>query len=78
MNANKAIANLLKIVDQLKANVNAAKSDTEILENELNNAVSYQKNTQAKIISAENKISRLKQAINNLNGKVDLLNNQLT
>ena len=52
INANKAIANLLDIVDQLRANVKAAEGDMGILENELKNAINFQRNTQAKITAA--------------------------
>lgn len=35
INTNKAIANLLDIIDQLRANTNAAKSDIPTLETQL-------------------------------------------
>ena len=77
LNANKAIANLLDIVDQLRANVKAAEGDMVSLQADLDNAISFQRNTQAKMTAAENKVSRLKEAINNMEGKIKLLNQQL-
>lgn len=38
LNANKAVANLISIIQQLTANVNAAKNDIGILENQLKDA----------------------------------------
>ena len=44
--ANKAVANLLAIIQQLTANVNAAKADLSVLEAALNQAINEQRAAQ--------------------------------
>lgn len=78
MNANKAIANLLDIIEQLTANTNAAKADIPAFDGEVKNAVAAQRTVQAKIITAENQRTRLNTAINNLNDNINILRKQLT
>ncbi len=78
MNANKAIANLLDIIEQLTANTNAAKADIPAFDGEVKNALAAQRAVQAKIITAENQRTRLNTAINNLNDNINILRKQLT
>jgi hypothetical protein len=77
LNANKAIANLLDIIEQLTANANAAKADIPSFDAEVKNAVAAQRIVQAKILTAENQRTRLNTAINNLNDNINILRKQL-
>ena len=77
LNANKAIANLLDIIEQLTANANAAKADIPSFDADVKNAVAAQRIVQTKILNAENQRTRLNTAINNLNDNINILRKQL-
>lgn len=68
---------MLDIIEQLSANVNAAKSDIPVLDGDVKTAVNAQRAVQSKIITAENQRSRLNTAINNLNDNINILRKQL-
>ena len=57
--AIKGITNLLKIIDQGRANINQAQIDIEIYTTSYNSALADRKNAQNVIITAENKISQI-------------------
>ena len=58
-NAVKAITNLLRIIDQGRANLNQAQVDIETYTAAYNDALASRKNAQTVIIAAENKISQI-------------------
>ena len=76
-NTVKAITNLLKIIDQGRANINQAQIDIETYTATYNEALSSRKNAQTVIISAENKISQISSAIDGLNVLINRLGDDL-
>ena len=57
--AVKGITNLLKIIDQGRANINQAQLNIETYTVAHNEALANRKNAQTVIIAAENKISQI-------------------
>lgn len=54
INANKAVANLLAIIQQLTANVNGVQADIPAATQAVNQAIADQRTTQQKVVAAEN------------------------
>lgn len=77
-NAIKGITNLLKIIDQAKANKDKAQSDIQTYTQAYNDAVASQRAAQNDIITAENKVSQITSAINSLTTTIDDLRNRIT
>jgi len=76
-NAIKGITNLLKIIDQAKANKDKAQRDIETYTQAYNDAVTAQRNAQNDIISTETKVSQIVSAINSLTSTIDDLRNKI-
>lgn len=76
-NAIKGITNLLKIIDQAKANKDRAQNDIQTYTQAYNDAVAAQRTAQNDIISAETKVSQIVSAINTLTATVDDLRNKI-
>ena len=69
-NSVKAITNLLKIIDQARANRNFAKSNLEVYAREYNDALSAQRRAQNDIIAAETRRSQITSAIEGAEKKI--------
>lgn len=76
-NAIKGITNLLKIIDQARANKDKAQSDIQTYTSAYNDAVAAQRAAQNDIIALESKASQIVSAINNLNITIDDLKNKI-
>lgn len=76
-NAIKGITNLLKIIDQAKANRDKAQSDIQTYTQAYNDAVTAQRAAQNDIIAAETKVSQIVSAINSLTATIDDLRNKI-
>ena len=81
--ASKAVANLLSIIEQAKANRNRALTEIEIFKAQYNQAVQNQRNAQTEIIAGENSAKNLKVAISgaqtsikDYENKIDKLENK--
>jgi len=77
-NAIKGITNLLKIIDQAKANRDKAQGDIQTYTQAYNDAVSAQRNAQNAIITAETRTSQIVSAITTLTGSIDDLRGKIT
>lgn len=76
-NAIKGITNLLKIIDQAKANKDKAQNDILTYTQAYNDAVAAQRGAQNDIMAAETKVSQISSAINSLTATVDDLRNKI-
>ena len=76
-NAIKGITNLLKIIDQARANKDKAQSDIQTYTQAYNDAVTAQRAAQNDIIAAETRVSQIVSAINSLTATVDDLRNKI-
>ena len=77
-NAIKGITNLLKIIDQAKANKDKAQGDIQTYTQAYNDAVTAQRNAQNDIIAAETRSSQIITAINSLTTNADNYRNQIS
>ena len=68
--AIKGITNLLKIIDQGRANINQAQLNIETYTVDYNAALAARKEAQTIIISAENKVTQIESAITGLEGNI--------
>ena len=69
-NSVKAITNLLKIIDQARANRNYAQNNLEIYAREYNDALAGQRRAQNDIIAAETRRSQITSAIEGAERKI--------
>lgn len=76
-NAVKAITNLLKIVDQARANFAQAKVDIATYTKAHNAALAAQRVAQNNIIAGENKVAQIESAIAGLEGLIDRIRGDL-
>ena len=76
-NAVKGITNLLKIIDQARANQLKAESDIEVFTKAYNDALGVQRTAQNNIIAAETKSTQIGSAINGLNSTIDDLRRRI-
>lgn len=76
-NAIKGITNLIKIIDQARANKDKAQNDIQAYTQAYNDAVAVQRNAQNEIIASETKSSQIVTAINSLGTTVDDLRNKI-
>lgn len=70
MNANKGVANLLAIIQQLTANINAAKNDIIIFENQLVAAQEANNDCNNKIFQLSNTRTKIQNAIKDRQDKI--------
>jgi chromosome segregation ATPase len=76
-NAVKGITNLLKIIDQARANKKYAESQLEVYVKQYNDALAAQRKAQNAIIAAETKRTQIFSAIEGANGHIDGLKAQI-
>jgi chromosome segregation ATPase len=76
-NAIKGITNLLKIIDQARANKDKAQNDIQAYTQAYNDAVAGQRNAQNDIISIETRTSQIVGAITSLTATVEDLRNRI-
>ena len=69
-NSVKAITNLLKIIDQARANRNFAQSNLELYAAEYNDALAAQRRAQNDIIAAETRRTQITSAIEGAERKI--------
>ena len=77
INANKAVANLLAIIQQLTANVNAAKADVIALEKVLAAAQAENNACNEKIFGFANTRTKIENAINSRVDKINEVNKEI-
>jgi chromosome segregation ATPase len=77
LNANKAVANLISIIQQLTANVNAAKNDATLLQNQLNAADSSNNDCNNKIFDLSNTRTKIQNAIKDRQDKITEANKKI-
>jgi len=74
LNANKAVANLISIIQQLTANVNAAKNDIGVLENQLKDANNANNECNDRIYDLANNRTKIQNAIKDRQDKINEAN----
>lgn len=84
LNANKAVANLIAIIQQLTANVNAARIDIQTLEQVLKDAELAYNNCNQEVFTLADTRARIENAIadrqaklNEINGKINTILSQI-
>ena len=77
LNAGKAIANLLSIIQQLTANVNAAKNDVTLLEDQLKAADSANNDCNNKIYDLSNTRTKILNAIRDRQDRISEANRKI-
>lgn len=77
LNANKAVANLISIIQQLTANVNAAKNDITLLENQLAAADAANNDCNNKIYDLSNTRTKIQNAIKDRQDKISEANKKI-
>lgn len=76
-NASKGITNLIRIIDQARANRDKAQNDIAPYTQAYNDAVAGQRNAQNDIIAAETRVSQITTAITSLTANGDDLRNRI-
>ncbi len=77
LNANKAVANLISIIQQLTANVNAAKNDIGVLQNQLSSAEAANNDCNNKIYDLSNTRTKIQNAIKDRQDRITQTNKQI-
>lgn len=77
LNANKAVANLIAIIQQLTANVNAAKNDIGILEQQLRDAENANNQCNDQIYDLANNRTKVQNAIKDRQDRISEANTQV-
>ncbi len=77
LNANKAVANLIAIIQQLTANVNAAKNDVGIVQKSISNLQITNDECNSKVYDLSNTRSKIQAAITDKQAKVAQGNQQI-
>ena len=77
ISANKGVANLLAIIQQLTANVNAAKADIVVLEKALNEAEAANNQCNTRIFQLTNTRTKIENAIKSRQDKIEDVNKRI-
>lgn len=77
LNANKAVANLISIIQQLTANVNAAKNDATVLQDQLKTADNANNDCNNKIYDLSNTRTKIQNAIKDRQNRISDANKQV-
>ena len=74
LNSNKAVANLISLIQQLTANVNAARNDITLLEQALNTAELAYNQCNQEVFTLADTRARIENAISDRQGRLNEVN----